>query len=917
MQKALVDYFKSCYQSDYRAISLLNFYSAKVEHPLILETAELLQGKILEFPVPTIWGEKVEQRLAIYSKEKALYCCSFFMFGEMTVAGKKQKITAPLYLHQVERRVENEIFYISIDAGNPIINPAILQAAENVESGLLENLTQKLPKGFIQFDQIFEIEKTLKEIFPKLDFSKIENYPSLWTNKMLKDFQKERKENSPFVIVPACGIAMLNKPVGSRGILNELEKMSERNNFSTPLNEIFGKSKPKSISKKIDLTVPIVLNKSQENILQSAFAHHLTLVIGPPGTGKSFTIAALAVELMSQGKSVLIASKNNQAGNVVADKIERDFGLEGIVVRAGKKDYKKILQKKLENLLRGIGLVETSKIEIKTLFKKVKKQIKTLATLEKQITLRMKTEIERGDFLFQYNDSFFQRIKMYFLTNKVEKEIPLWKKMFLLENELLQRNKDLKKLLQLRFYQFLNQALNHSRSEMQDLVKAFKARTGNRKESFFEEIDFAKILKALPIWVANSTDINKVLPLQKELFDVVIIDEATQCDIASSLPILQRGKSAVIVGDPKQLRHMSFLSNAKQNQLIEQFQVGSRDGQQLDYRNNSLLDMVSDSIKSQKQVHFLNEHFRSMPDIIQFSNTHFYDGKLDVMTACPSTLLRQHAFLHSVNGQRNKTGFNKKEADAIFEMVKKIISEEKNVIENLCQSIGILSPFRDQVDYLQRRILKLFSIEELERHRILVGTPYAFQGEEKEVMFLSFALDEESHPAAFNYLEREDVFNVSITRARSLQHVFISFSSEKIKSDSLLARYIYGLGNHNNSFTSLNSKKSDAFLQEVIETIRSFGMEEWHVAFPIAGTEIDLVVVHGGKTFCIDLIGFPGEFETALPIERWRMLERVGLSTFTLPFSAWYFDQEKCVTALQDFFKFNIMSEALKRLNKK
>ncbi|MFT6320149.1 MAG: superfamily I DNA and/or RNA helicase [Granulosicoccus sp.] len=720
---------------------------------------------------------------------------------------------------------------------------------------------------------------------------------------MLKDFQKERKGNSSFAIVPACGIAMLNKPVGSRGILNELEKMSERNNFSTPLNEIFGKTKQKKFSKKIDLTVPIVLNKSQENILQSTFAHHLTLAIGPPGTGKSFTIAALAVELMSQGKSVLIASKNNQAGNVVADKIEKDFGLEGIVVRAGKKDYKKVLQKRLENLLRGIGLVETSKEEVRTLFKQVKKQIKTLAALEKKINSRTKIEIERGDFLFQYNESFFQKIKMYFLTNKMEQEIPLWKKMFLLENELLQRNKNLKKLIQLRFYQFLNQALNQSRYEMQDLVKAFKARTGNRKESIFEEINFAKILKALPIWVANATDINKVLPLQKELFDVVIIDEATQCDIASSLPILQRGKSAVIVGDPKQLRHMSFLSHAKQNQLIEQFEVGNRDAGQLDYRNNSLLDMVSDSIKSQKQVHFLNEHFRSMPDIIQFSNTHFYDGKLNIMTACPATLLRQHAFLHSVNGQRNKTGYNKKEADSIFEMVKSIVEEEKNVAVNLCQSIGILSPFRDQVDYLQRRILKLFSAEELERHHILIGTPYAFQGEEKEIMFLSFALDEESHFAAFNYLAREDVFNVSITRARSLQYVFISFSPGKIKNDSLLARFIYGLKNHNSTPTFLNQEKSDIFLEEVIESIRSFGIQEWHVAFPIAGTEIDLVVVHAGKTFCIDLIGFPGELETALPIERWRMLERVGLSTFTLPFSAWYFDQERCVAALQDFLK--------------
>jgi len=148
---------------------------------------------------------------------------------------------------------------------------------------------------------------------------------------------------------------------------------------------------------------------------------------------------------------------------------------------------------------------------------------------------------------------------MYFLTRNIENDIPLWKKMFLLEKKLLQRNKDLKELIQVSFHNILNQSLKTSRGALQDLLKALRARTGNRKESFFYEIDFQKLLQALPIWVANSTDINKVLPLQKELFDVVIIDEATQCDMASSIPLLQRAKCAVIVGDPKQLRHISFL----------------------------------------------------------------------------------------------------------------------------------------------------------------------------------------------------------------------------------------------------------------------------------------------------------------------------------------------------------------------
>lgn len=902
MLNVLSSYFRACYQADYRALSLLNFYSAKVEQPLILKSAELLQGKLFEYPVSTTWGKKVSQQLNIYSKEKGLYCCSFFMFGEIVIAGKKQDVAAPLFLHPVELKEENEIFYLSINPENVIINPSILQATTDAPTGLLENLTRKLPKGFIQFDQVFAIEKVLKEILPNLDVSHLDTYPDLWQAKQLKDFQKEK--NNTFTIVPACGIGMLKKPTGSRGILNELEKMSNDSDFSTPLKEVFEIHSPQISSKEIELRVPIVLSKTQKHILQSAFSKNLNLVVGPPGTGKSFTIAALAVEFMSKGKSVLIASKNSQAGNVVADKIEKDFGLKGVVVRASKKDYKKILLKRLGNLLSGIGVVSTEQKKLKQLSRKVTNEVNALKKLERKITSRTKDESQRGIFLYGYDDSFFQKIKMYFLTKKINNEAPLWESMFLLESHLLKRNRNLKQLIQVNFHNILNQSLTSSRQALQDLLKALRARTGNRKESFFDEIDFKKLLKTLPIWVANSTDIHRVLPLEKELFDVVIIDEATQCDIASSLPILQRGKTAIIVGDPKQLRHISFLSNAKQDQLIQEFDFKKIKTEQLDYRNKSILDLVSDAIKNQNQVHFLNEHYRSMPDIIQFSNQHFYDNNLDVMTACPATVLRQNAFLHQVEGKRNKTGYNKKEADTIFEMIRNIIDSEKQLAPNLCQSIGILSPFKDQVDYIQRQSLKTFSAEELERHQVLVGTPYSFQGEEKEVMFISFALDDESHSAAFNYLRREDVFNVSITRARSLQHVFVSFQNEKIKQDTLLARFVFSLKNkYNNTNTSLDQKPIDRFLEEILENIRSFGIDDIHIAFPIAGTEIDIVVVNEGRTYCIDLIGYPGEFEEALPIERWRMLERVGLSTFTLPYSAWYFDQEKCIKALRDFLK--------------
>src|SRR5262249_22291648 len=100
-----------------------------------------------------------------------------------------------------------------------------------------------------------------------------------------------------------------------------------------------------------------------------------------------------------------------------------------------------------------------------------------------------------------------------------------------------------------------------------------RARTGGKQEDLFNKIDLEVLLTAFPVWLVNLSDIHDVLPLKRELFDLAIIDEATQCDIASCLPILYRARRAVIVADPNQLRHLSFPSIPRQTELIEQRQA--------------------------------------------------------------------------------------------------------------------------------------------------------------------------------------------------------------------------------------------------------------------------------------------------------------------------------------------------------
>ena len=142
------------------------------------------------------------------------------------------------------------------------------------------------------------------------------------------------------------------------------------------------------------------------------------------------------------------------------------------------------------------------------------------------------------------------------------------------------------------------------------------------------------------------------------------------------------------------------------------------------------------------------------------------------------------------NGKREQNGVNVPEAEKLLEVLRKIIAEEAELDENYCSSIGILSPLRSQVEYLAKKVMQDFSLSDIKKHNISINTAYGFQGDERDIMLLSFAVDKNSHPSAYRYINKEDVFNVSITRARKMQYVFYSVKPEEMKKDNLLRSYI-------------------------------------------------------------------------------------------------------------------------------
>ena len=90
-------------------------------------------------------------------------------------------------------------------------------------------------------------------------------------------------------------------------------------------------------------------------------------------------------------------------------------------------------------------------------------------------------------------------------------------------------------------------------------------------------------------------------------------------------------------------------------------------------------------------------------------------------------------------------------------------------------------------------------------------------------------------------------------------------------------------------------------MTEVISLLKKWKIKEIFTNYSIAGIEVDLVVIHQEKTFCIDLVGYPGDFEDSWPVNRIKIMSRIGIHTFTLPFTSWYTNKKRTKEALREF----------------
>jgi very-short-patch-repair endonuclease len=388
---------------------------------------------------------------------------------------------------------------------------------------------------------------------------------------------------------------------------------------------------------------------------------------------------------------------------------------------------------------------------------------------------------------------------------------------------------------------------------------------------------------AVPVWVMPLSRVAENFDPRVTRFDVVIVDEASQSDVMA-LIALYMSKSVLVVGDHEQVsptpvgQDLALVGN-----LISQYLHGIPNSHLYDGQI-SIYDLARQSFGG---TTCLVEHFRCVPEIIQFSNVVSYDSRVKPLRDASRVQIRPPLVSYRVDGSCREDKLNRQEALAITSLIAAAIEQPEYQVSEAGRpvSFGVVSLVGDEqaivIDSLLRRHL---SPERYELHRLLCGNAAQFQGDERDVVFISLVDTAESGP--LNLRDQQlfkQRFNVAASRARDQMWIVHSLSPElDLKAGDLRRQLIEHADASGRWISDLMDGKKDVrspFEREIMGCLDARGYRaspHWRVG----KYTLDLVVEGDGKRLAIECHGdphYPVDVER-LPedIERQAILERLG-----------------------------------------
>lgn len=390
----------------------------------------------------------------------------------------------------------------------------------------------------------------------------------------------------------------------------------------------------------------------------------------------------------------------------------------------------------------------------------------------------------------------------------------------------------------------------------------------------------AKCQNAVPCWIMPMNKAIESLKPGENEFDVIIIDEASQSDI-SSLAISYLGKKMIVVGDDKQVSPMAVGAEIDKINALEQMYIKDKiPNSHLYSSKTSLYDIAATTF----QPLMLKEHFRCVPEIIGFSNMLSYDFKIKPLRDSSSSNLLPAVVNYRVNGKR--TGkINKIEAETIISQIKACL----NLEEYNGKTFGVISLLGDeQAKLIQSLMFKYIDPRDIENRKILIGNASNFQGDERDVIFLSMvdSGNEDGGPLPFVGVGVEEAtkkrYNVAASRAKDQLWVINSLDSSIDLKPGDMRKRLLDYATNPNAFAMKEEeikRKADSIFE--VQVANKLISEGYHIIqqYPVGAYRLDIVVLCENKKVVIECDGeryHSGEEKIREDMQRQAILERIG-----------------------------------------
>lgn len=449
-----------------------------------------------------------------------------------------------------------------------------------------------------------------------------------------------------------------------------------------------------------------------------------------------------------------------------------------------------------------------------------------------------------------------------------------------IENQICKKNVELTKL---KYYNIIS-----SDVELQQKLIQLKQNYNNNttiSEANYQL--FKDCLPVLPIWITNAHQ-SQSIPLITELFDLVIIDEASQCNLTNFLPFVFRGKQLVIIGDKKQLPSISNINKSSEQFLRTQFNLDDfKEFNYYSHVNNSLYDIGESFLPNLSEVVNLSDHYRSNPLIIGFSNKHVYGKLLKLKKRIKNPLnlpLAWGVYPHPVNdstcerGENGKSWYNQKECDEVI----KIIQDVQNAPDIRNYSIGIITPFTAQEDLLKREINSKFPSDV--SNKIKIGSVHKFQGDEKDIIIFSIVATNNMPDYSLSFIENpENLINVAATRAREGLFLVANYDLLKNRNTILgeLIRYSEKINELRKPANQYNPSNEELILFSLM-VIQGWDISV-HQYIQEIGIEVDFIIFNGSNKTVIEVDGLQHIYQIEEDNLRDNLLKASGYNVYRVP----------------------------------